>query len=199
LIYWIENIMRTERQFAIWSLVSTFIGGCAAQSQTTTSNCEPRAATEAQCVVPPARKLGTLTLGDPIPVVVDAKCKWNRTGILLEQHAVYAVTSKEREEDRWVDKRQESDLTKGWKGAFWGFVASLLQSGARAPELPLYSLVAAQGETKGIFSVVGHQGTVFSKVVDGDPPTELLFFANDWPSKYHNNHGCVDVTVRRIQ
>lgn len=191
---------RTAGVLAVLGLCA-WLGACATASQQTSAvNCAPRKDGEPQCVVPPARNLSPLAVGEPpVQVVVDARCRWNHTGIQLEKGAGYAITARERREDPWVDKRVKSDLATGWEGAFWSFVGRIFQPGARAPELPLYSLVAAQGQSKGMYSVAGHQAHLPSKVTEGDPPTELLFFANDWPNAYDNNHGCVDVEVKRTR
>lgn len=190
-----QPIERTAGALAALGLCA-LLGACATPSQ---QNCEPREPGTAQCLVPQPRRLGLLAETDPpVQVVVDARCRWNHTGVQLQQGAVYAISARVRRDDPWVDKGVESDLSTGWKGAFWGLVGRLFQPGARAPDLPLYALVAAQGQAGRIHSVAGHEARLQSETADDDPPTELLFFANDWPGMYHNNHGCVDVEVKRV-
>lgn len=190
-----QTMARSAGRLALLGLCA-LLGACATPSR---QNCEPREPGAAQCVVPPPRKLGPLAPSDPpVQVVVDARCRWNPTGVQLEKDAVYAISARERSDDPWVDRGVKSDLATGWHGTFWRFVGRLFQPGARAPELPLYALVAAQGQAGKIYSVAGHEARLQSRAADGDPPIELLFFANDWPGMYHNNHGCVDVEVRRL-
>lgn len=58
----------------------------------------------------------------------------------------------------------------------------------------MYALIGAEGDDPSTF-FVAEPGQTFTARTS----RELLFFANDWPGRYHNNHGCLDVTVERVR
>jgi hypothetical protein len=58
--------------------------------------------------------------------------------------------------------------------------------------VPMYALVGAQGQESRTFFVVGPE--VELTAIAGE---ELLFFANDWPGRYHNNRGCLELEIQR--
>jgi hypothetical protein len=144
-----------------------------------------------QCVTQPPRRLALLPPGAAATVRVDARCEWNPTGVILERGARYRLKVTQVVEP-WADGRQRaSDLRTGWPGMY-ATGGRVIQRWARAPDFPMYALVGAQGNESRHFFLVGPETELTA--VYGE---ELLFFANDWPSRYHNNHGCLDVEVRR--
>jgi hypothetical protein len=143
-----------------------------------------------QCITQPPRALALLPAGAPVTVRVDARCEWNPTGVILERGARYRLKVTQVLE-RWADGRQRaSDLRSGWLYAAGG---SVVQRWARAPDVPMYALVGAQGHESRSFFIVGEEAELTA--VAGE---ELLFFANDWPGRYHNNRGCLDVEIQRL-
>jgi hypothetical protein len=144
-----------------------------------------------QCPLVPVRPLAPLREGS-VTAMVDARCLWNGTGVLLEPDARYRISAAKVVEG-WADSWQpESDLQDGWPGIFT-LSGKLLQPGARAPRLPMYSLVGAQGRDDSNFFVAGWEHTLTAT-----RRAELLFFANDWATHYQNNHGCVEVRIQRL-
>jgi hypothetical protein len=136
-------------------------------------------------------------VGEARPAVVDARCPWNASGVLLEAGARYRVTASKRPGHDWVDDANPSRLDTGWER--WRWFGRLVQPRARAPHLPMYALVAAQGATHQRLSLAVAAGGVDALVPAGETPVELFLFANDWPGFYGNNQGCLDVTLQRIE
>jgi len=177
---------------AIAPLLSCLLlAACASHTPASGPNaCHPRAALQ-QCPLLPTRALAQLKEGT-VAAMVDARCQWNGTGVLLEPDAHYRITAAKVAEG-WADSWQpESDLEDGWPGIFT-LGGKLLQPGARAPRHPMYSLVGAQGRDEGTFFVAGWEHTLTAT-----RKAELLFFANDWEAHYGNNHGCVEVRIQRL-
>jgi hypothetical protein len=158
--------------------------------------CQPATFPERTCIQAPVPTASPLTIGQKATSRVDALCWWNRTGILLEQSAVYDVKVTATIES-WRDAEMaEADLKTGWNGgiaSFIGFFAKLL---ARDIHSPMYSLVGARGKSSEDFVLIGERTSVTGTHAE---PVEMLVFANDWPSKYKNNHGCLELTITRTR
>jgi hypothetical protein len=138
----------------------------------------------AQCVTQPPRALGMLADSTPVSVRVDARCEWNPTGVILQRGAQYRITVT-RELEPWP----AAGPAEGWR--HW--LDRQSQRWARADELPLHALVAAQGREARTFIAAGPDTTFTA--ASGD---ELLFFANDWPEGYEDNRGCLELEVRKL-
>lgn len=155
-------------------------------------SCDPADSPRRQCIraVPPApSQLGTA----PAIVRVDAQCRWNRTGVRLEPGREYDLSAVVVE--GWVDHLlPEADLRTGWQRFPWVIVGWLASPFARHRWRPMYALVGAEGQDPESFFVAGHGIRHVART-----PGELLFFANDWPDQYGNNHGCLELTIRRVQ
>lgn len=145
-----------------------------------------------QCITSAPRPLSFLAEGTPVKVRVDARCEWNPTGVILQRGSRYRLAVTEVLEP-WADSWQPpSDLAQGWPGIF-ARGGRYVQRWSRAPQLPMYALVGAQGREERTFFVVGRELELVAERGD-----ELLFFANDWRSQYDNNKGCVEVEIRKV-
>lgn len=174
-------------------LTLVLVAGCASAPkgplapEAYVQSCRPADQPGRACLQPAQALAGGATR-----VRVDAQCVWNRTGVQMQQGAVYEITATPVLED-WKDASTRSDLEDGWKGAA-SVAGTFARFRARASKLPMYALVGAEGEDPKTFFKVGRKAFHTAKNT-----SELVLFANDWNGRYQNNHGCADVTVRRIR
>lgn len=132
-----------------------------------------------------------LNVGQEAEFVVDAKQPWNVSGIELvagTQYEIRSTVTKPPWKDAWIG----SGLTTGWRGPA-RVVEKLVRGRARAPHLPMYSLVGSIGQDPATFFLLGD-----ATVLNAPGTGELSAFANDWPGRYENNHGGVTVRIRRV-
>jgi hypothetical protein len=156
------------------------------------NRCYERGMAEKSSCMPEAlRRLDVLPAGQPVTVTVDARCEWNPTGVILERGARYNLKVTRFTED-WQDWRADSDLETGWS-AMYGWGGRQLQHWARAPRFPMYALIGAQGREERSFFVVGRETNLTAAAGE-----ELLLFANDWPGRYNNNRGCVQLQIQKL-
>jgi len=131
-----------------------------------------------------------LSSGECADIEVDAADPWNRSGIMLEQGAVYNFQVKSVDEP-WVDDTISSKPDRGWT-TWHRFVFWPLRFLARYPSRNWYTLIGAIGEEREHFFYIGvtarHTATVTG---------EFMSFANDKADKYHNNHGRLTLRVCR--
>ena len=169
------------------------LAACASPSAPTGPNrCYERGmADKDRCLPEALRPLDLLAGGAPMTVTVDARCEWNPTGVILERGARYNLKVTRLRED-WEDWQTPADLETGWPQRY-AWSARHMQPWARAPRLPMYALIGAQGREERTFFVVGRETTLTA--ARGE---ELLFFANDWPGRYDNNHGCVELQIQKL-
>ena len=172
-------------------LAALLLAACSTPPQPQGLNrCVPRKDV-AQCITQPPRALALLPAGAPVTVRVDAHCEWNPTGVILERGARYHLRVTQVVED-WADSWQRaSDLRSGWPGMY-ARLGRVVQRWSRSPDHPMYALMGAQGHESRTFFVVGPEADLTAATGE-----ELLFFANDWPGRYHNNHGCLEVEIQR--
>ena len=173
------------------ALSALWLAACATPAEPVGSErCYPRE-NAAQCITQPPRPLGMLSDNFPVTVRVDARCEWNPSGVILQRGARYRIKVTQVLEP-WGDSwGGGSDLDGGSSGAF-SFSGGFARYWARAPEQPMYALIGAQGREKRTFFVVGGE-----REFTADSGDELLFFANDWPGKYDDNLGCVELQVEK--
>ncbi len=175
------------------------LAGCAATgtpappSHAYVDSCDPRLQPQRACVVAPVSRAVSLGVGQSTTARVDAQCRWNRTGVLLEPNGRYAVRVTKVSEP-WRDKNTPSDLTTGWTGGFAPVLGTLARALARDVHSPMYALVGARGKDAGDYVLLGERAEIGG---NGSSAVELLAFANDWAWMYRNNHGCVELTVTR--
>jgi hypothetical protein len=128
--------------------------------------------------------------GECLDVGVDAAEPWNRSGILLEQGAVYDLRV-ESIDRPWVDGSIPATPGRGWttwqRFAYWP-----LRFLARYPSRNWYTLIGAIGMDRAQFFYIG-DATRYTATATG----ELVSFANDKADKYWNNHGHLTLRVCR--
>ena len=128
--------------------------------------------------------------GQAIQTTVDAVCRRNPTGALLEVGAEYEIQVTAMPEP-WKDAWVEASPATGWSGMA-GLVEPLARLGAVFSDAPVYALLG-QVELGTVFHV-GMQRKMKS-AADG----RLYLFANDWPIAYTNNRGCLQLRIARAQ
>lgn len=131
-----------------------------------------------------------LEIGEHETFLLDAKREWNPSGIDVKAGEYYSIKATILEE--WKDAGTGSSLSKGWNPpARW--IDWLARRKARAPHLPMYSLVGSIDEDTGTFFLIGEAARL-QVPKDG----ALQAFANDWPGRYSNNHGRLEIVVERL-
>jgi hypothetical protein len=163
------------------ALCCLLLAACVSTKEAVGPNrCYPRT-NGAQCIAAAPRALSLLADRSPVTVRVDARCEWNPTGVILERGARYRLTVTQ-ELEGWT----ASARSLAWSDRY-------RQRWARAPEQPMHALIAAQGREERTFFAVGHGGEFTA--ASGE---ELLFFANDWPERYAEDRGCVELQIEKI-
>lgn len=181
-----------RRRSPLLALLALLAAGCATPAPDAgLAECRPRPATEQACLLAVPAAPAPLAAGGTATARIDARCPWNRTGVRLEPGARYALAVT-RALEPWVDWWVPSHPRTGWTGIA-GWFNGLANGRARAANAPMYALVGAQGQRPDTFFVAGEASTLRATHAE-----ELLLFANDWPARYGNNHGCLELTIRRI-
>ena len=121
----------------------------------------------------------------PATVQIDSRCVWRHTGVQVEQGVTYEL----RASGTWVDKTYSSG-PDGYDSP--NTFMKLAEVGKRVRSAKWFALIGALDEDDKTMFVIGSQAT-FSPTRSG----ELVAFANDWKSKYGNNHGEVTLTITR--
>ncbi|MBX3587394.1 MAG: hypothetical protein KF796_12200 [Ramlibacter sp.] len=186
---------RAWARTALWCMGCLLAAGCTTLSQEARDyiqTCDHRLQPQPLCLVQPTPQARTLKAGEGARAMVDARCLWNRTGVLLEPGARYVVSAGPARD--WRDKGIESDLASGWTGTMASALERLARLFARDSHSPMYSLVGARGKEAADYVLIGHGRTIEGT---GQATVELQAFANDWRAMYGNNHGCVELTILR--
>jgi hypothetical protein len=148
---------------------------------------------------PPAQARLALVAGEAAtPLTVIASRPWNSNGLQVRAGQTYDFTV--AQPDDWRDANLAADPETGWLPG-QGFLPAILQPLSclrRSPAHPWYALLGAVGEPPDDleYFLIGRGGRSYQVTRDG----RLYLFANDapWASRYANNHGTVQVTIRRI-
>jgi hypothetical protein len=127
--------------------------------------------------------LHSLAVGERTTATIEARVKWNLTGILLEVGATYDL-----------------EATSDWKdwyrttgpGGYDSATLSLFESRRRFKEADWFALIGALDKDDTTAFVIG-EGCTYVPSRDG----QLCCYANDLYSMYWNNSGCVSLTVTR--
>ena len=175
--------------------ITLAMGGCGGPPPV--FDCKPRSEDLPRCIEKTAGPAAPLLPGTSTHFVVDAMCEWNRSGVLLDHGGEYLIESRDIGEEKWEDKGTKASPDEGWTDGMT-FFDPPARWFARARRIPMYALVASQGP-HGPVSLASNGSVVQSKVERGQPAIELLVYANDWVGFYSNNHGCLEVTVRRVR
>lgn len=184
------KIRRVRWLVLAWPLVALGVTGCGANHLSAyAESCDPGLLKQARsCSVQSPPRWETLQPGQAIHATVDAVCRRNPTGALLVSGATYEITvgnTLEPWKDAWVGASPDT----GWSGIA-RFVEPLVRLGAVHRDAPMYSLLG-QVESETAFHV-GIRRELKSSA-DG----QLYLLANDWPSAYTNNEGCLRVRIAR--
>lgn len=125
-----------------------------------------------------------MIVGEDQRAQISARRFWNRTGIVVEPSATHRLTA----EGRWWDWLIACDAG--------GYALAMLrwaEAKRRVPDARWFALCGAiEGPTERRF-VIGRHAARWRPPEAG----ELMCFANDLPSMYFNNWGCVDLSVIR--
>lgn len=116
---------------------------------------------------------------------IDSTKPWNHTGIQLEAGKSYEMTAT----GEWVDKIYACG-PDGYNSP--NLLMRLAEFKRRVPKAKWFALIGAIDEDLATAFVIGG-GYTFQAPRSG----ELTAFANDWASKYGNNRGSVELTVRQ--
>lgn len=133
-----------------------------------------------------------LAIGEEATFGVDATLEWNPSRVDVDPGEQYELRAAVQAGSEWKDASTRATLSKGWN---WPARAIdwLVRKKARAPRLPMYSLVGAIGKDGETFFLIGDAARV-----QAGKAGELQAFANDWPGRYANNHGRANIRVRRL-
>ena len=138
--------------------------------------------------------------GESKPVKVYARKKYNPSGVLMLRGAKYVFEFDENQ--KWYDASIEATVG-GWSvdEEDIGFIKALGIKAARRfrriPDARWFELVAAVGQSDDeLFQVTHH--TDAAHPYETRKNGEFCPFANDLDSRYGNNLGYVDVTIRRV-
>ena len=126
-----------------------------------------------------------LAPGEMHKVLVNASAMWNDTSVDIEEGERYALSAN----GRWIDWYIPSSPE-----GFDSFMplGSLVEQFRRHPHAPWFALIGAVGQTPDNQFIIG-KGTALQVQTAG----RLYVFANDVPGFYWNNHGHVELTIRR--
>ena len=122
-------------------------------------------------------------------ITIDAKNKWNRTGIILKPGSTYLFEVSDIND--WRDAGLSADPEKGVFNP--SFFQDLFKFLIRDKGENWFVLIGSIGKNKKTFFKIGGGGkcTIPSHFKEG----ELLCFANDAYSFYCNNHGSLKLHV----
>lgn len=169
-------------------------GGCATTEVPAAyvESCHPVDQPRRTCIQSAPLSAKALSVSGEKKARIDAQCRWNRSGVLLQPGASYELKVTAMIE-AWRDKTVDADVATGWTGSL-SWLGAIAQRWARDTSAPMYALVGAQGQRPETFVAVGKSYRLRASTAD-----ELLLFANDWPSRYQNNHGCLELTIKRLE
>jgi hypothetical protein len=133
---------------------------------------------------------------------IHAKCYCQNTGFKIVKGQTYrfSVTGE------WTDWFVKCDA-KGPKSPIYRTVMSLMRLGLRVRKeesphrvkphffTPIGNLACTANGAKPLHPFVISEGREWTAPADGI----LHVFANDWPNKYHNNRGCLTLSISRAQ
>lgn len=141
------------------------------------------------CIPPPSIK--TLNLGESVTVDINSICKWNNTGIQLEQgfNYIFEATGK------WTDLNITCDAN-GYKtgDANWYSIPVLFLTEIfrRQPSQNWFRLIGCIDNENKCFDI-GTNKTFFMKDTSGI----LYCYANDVPIAYSNNSGSIKLKITK--
>jgi len=119
-----------------------------------------------------------LALHETHSVAVSPRVRYYPSGIELTPGASYRFAAR----GKWKDGCLPACGPEGWRGFF-------LQAWNRLPGRPFFLLCGAVGQDlERAFAVGAALDWSAPAEIAALPDRQLYFFANDWPSRYGNNH-----------
>jgi hypothetical protein len=147
-------------------------------------------------IIHPTAIARKLAVGESYSCSVLAELKYNWSGLLLQQNCQYEFSVGASE--CWTDGDIENCSPNGWESKqlpwYKEKVVEWFEDKRRYPEANWFELIGSLGDED-------HQLLrVLSTDKHSTPAhdSELYFFANDLQSKYGNNSGSIEVTVKRL-
>lgn len=137
---------------------------------------------------PGAKLCRELKVYEAAQLRVDARCKWNNSGVRLERGGLYRYAV---EAGTWRDWTK-SPTADGYPSPNWWFRA--LEPYRRAPKEAWFALMGAYARRASTQFLIGLAAEL-PAVESG----ELTCFANDLPFMYWNNHGHLLLSVTRVR
>lgn len=144
--------------------------------------CQPRLA-----AVPndPVRELA---VGEEVRVAIEAGRVWNPTPVVVDPAQQYSLRVYGTQQ--WTDGPYESDAN-GYRGWF----NFLVKSKKRVPAEKFFALIGAIDKDESTAEKIGIHRENWSPPRRG----QLFAYANDLPTRYCNNLGSLDLTIRRTK
>lgn len=134
-----------------------------------------------------------LTPGDCAEIFVNAKSRWNATGISFEQDAIYKieVVTNNNKQPTWFDASIETNA-EGWESPQNSLFSFFEFARRREQENWFHLIGVTVGKSEHTFSI--GTGIIHKAVHDG----EFCSFANDSSFTYWNNRGSLPVRITRL-
>jgi hypothetical protein len=137
-----------------------------------------------------------LRVGEAHTSTVRSELKYNWSGVLLEAGSRYEFIVDP--EQCWRDGELEACGPGGWKTEqlpwFRERIVERFEGHRRHPQADWFEVIGAMGDEDDQLLRILSADRVFT----ADHDAELYYFANDLKSKYDNNSGAIEVTVRRL-
>jgi len=146
--------------------------------------------------VHPGADARKLAVGESLTCVVLAELKYNWSGILLEENCRYEFSVDPAE--TWKDGDLEACGPDGWESEqlpwYKEKIVERFEDNRRYPDANWFEIIGALGdEDDQLLRVLSAD-----KIYTATRNSELYYFANDLKSKYDNNSGAIEVTVKRL-
>ncbi len=144
----------------------------------------------------PLNNWQVLAVGEIAVKTIEADAIYNHTGIMMAKNSEYEITA--QTEDEWYDASIDCDAN-GWTrkteslGLKEAFIAAA-EPFRRVSKANWFQLCGSIGTSDEYAKKIGLCG----KYVVGKTG-EFTAFANDLESKYGNNSGSIDITIKRIK
>ena len=136
-----------------------------------------------------------LEVGESHTSTVYSELKYNWSGVELEAGCRYEFVIDSHQ--RWKDGDLEACGPEGWKSEqlpwYQEKIVGWLEKNRRHPDADWFEIIAALGDEDDELLRILHG----DKTCTANRDADLYYFANDLQSKYDNNSGSIDVTVKR--
>jgi hypothetical protein len=143
----------------------------------------------------PSANARKLQVGESNTSTVYSESKYNWSGVELETgcHYEFIIDSGQR----WKDGDLETCGPGGWKSEqlpwYQEKIVGWLEKNRRRPDADWFEIIATLGDEDDELLRILHGDKTYTANHNAD----LYYFANDLQSKYDNNSGSIEVTVKR--